>query len=350
MIEKTRNPKIVIFNVNWLGDVLFSTPAIRLIRQSYRDAFISCIIPPRCREVLEGNPNLDEIIIYDDKGKHKGIFGKLKLIAELRRSKFDKGFLFHRSFTRALILFLAGVSERIGYANKKRDLLLTAKFRAPDIAKVHRADYYLGVVKAYLGLPPKSGLKLDFFISQKDISRLDCLLKENGIKESDIIVVLNPGGNWPQKRWPKENFASLAKKLVENYNMRVIISGADKDIALGEEIAALSKVEIYNFCGKLTLKEAAALAKIAKVFISGDSGPLHIAYAVGAKVIGLYGPTSIVITGPYQAGNASVIQKDVGCDVPCYEEGCEELRCMKAITVEEVLKEVSSVMCQVSRD
>lgn len=341
--SEIRNPKlkIVVFNVNWLGDVLFSTPAIGLIRQAYPDAFIACIIPPRCREILEGNHNLDEIIIYDEAGKHKSVSGKLRFINELRREKFNKGFLFHRSFTRALIFFLAGISERIGYANKKRNLFLTAKIDPPDIGKVHRADYYLGIVRAYLNAPSEFELKLDFF-SQKEVLRVDSLLKENGIKEGDIVVALNPGGNWPQKRWPKENFASLAKKLVENYDAKVVITGADKDISLGEEIAALSKNKIYNFCAKLTLKEMAALAKIAKVFISGDSGPLHVAYAIGAKVIGLYGPTSVLITGPYHADNAVVIQRDVGCDIPCYEERCKELCCMKAITVEEVLAQVIS--------
>lgn len=336
--------KIVIFNVNWLGDVLFSTPAIGLIRQSYPEAFIACIIPPRCKEILEGNPNIDEIIIYDEKGGHRGLPGKLKFIFSLRRRRFDKGFLFHRSLTRALILFLAGAGERIGYAAKKRAFLLTTKLVSPDNDKMHRADYYLDIVKAYLGITKELNLRLDFFIGEKDRLFVKKLLEENDIKDDDFIAVLNPGGNWLQKRWPKDNFASLAKKLTDRYNAKVVISGAQKDKSLADEIAALAGVKIYNFCAKTNLKEAGELARRARVFISGDSGPLHIAYASGANVIGLYGPTSLLVTGPYHTDKAVIIQKDVGCVIPCYEDKCADLCCMKAITVEDVLEKLEFIL------
>ncbi|MDP1853335.1 MAG: lipopolysaccharide heptosyltransferase II [Candidatus Omnitrophota bacterium] len=368
--------RIVIFNVNWLGDVLFSTPAIKLLKQSYPGAFISCIIPPHCREILEGNPNLDEIIIYDEKGMHRSIFGKIRFIFSLRKGKFDKGFLFHRSFTRALILFLAGVKERIGYANKKRAFLLTGNVIAYNKDKMHRADYYFDLVKSYLNFSryrkvyntfltteisqgkslesaneiggrnfsKETDFKLDFFIPEKERTSAEKILADSGIVKDEPFVVFNPGGNWLAKRWIMKNFADLAQRLVGECKIKVIISGSEKDAVLAEGISALTKVKLCNFCGKLTLKQAAALAKMARVFISGDSGPLHIAYASGASVIGLYGPTATLITGPYHAGNAVVIQKDVGCDIPCYKEGCQELRCMKAITVEDVLERIKTIV------
>ncbi len=107
--------RILIFNVNWMGDVLFSTATIRNIRYNFPDSFIACIIPERCEQVLEGNLHLDEIIIYDEKGKHKSLFSKLIFIRYLRQIKFDTVFLLHRSFSRALNTALAGIPERIGY-------------------------------------------------------------------------------------------------------------------------------------------------------------------------------------------------------------------------------------------
>src|SRR4030042_6140538 len=139
--------KILVFNVNWLGDVLFSTATIRNLRYNFPDSFIACIIPRRCYQVLESNPHLDEIIIYDEKGEHKSLLGKLRFIRYLRRIRFDTVFLLHRSFSRALITALAGIPERIGYYTKKRGFLLTRKIPPVGMNSLHRIDYYLNVIK-----------------------------------------------------------------------------------------------------------------------------------------------------------------------------------------------------------
>lgn len=111
MIQKKR---ILIVEVNWVGDVIFSTPFIRAVREAYPDAYIACLIHPRCKEMLESNPRIDELIVYDEEYGHKGLLGKLKLVLELRKKHFDVAFLLHRSFTKALITFLAGAKERWG--------------------------------------------------------------------------------------------------------------------------------------------------------------------------------------------------------------------------------------------
>ena len=109
-----KNKRVLIFNVNWLGDVLFSSAAIRNIRRNFPDSFIACIIPSRCYPVLKGNPNLDEIIIFDEKDRHKGVFTQLDFVRQLKDKQFDIVFLLHRSFTRALMCRLAGIPRRIG--------------------------------------------------------------------------------------------------------------------------------------------------------------------------------------------------------------------------------------------
>ena len=155
--------RILIFNVNWLGDVLFSTAVIRNIRYNFPNSFVACVIPERCFQILEGNPYLDEIIFFDERKNQRSLKEKLKFINLIKAKKFDKAFLLHRSFTRTLILWLAGVKERIGYTTKKRAFLLTKKISPPDRDSLHRIDYYLGVIKG-------AGLKvidkhLDFFIN-----------------------------------------------------------------------------------------------------------------------------------------------------------------------------------------
>ncbi len=139
--------RILIFNVNWLGDVLFSTAAIRAVRATYPESFIACAIPARCYQILEGNPHLDEVIIFDEKGSHRTLVGKIAFMRFLGKKKFDTVFLLHRSFSRALLCALAGIGRRIGHATKKRGFLLTTKVVPPARDSVHRIDYYLTVME-----------------------------------------------------------------------------------------------------------------------------------------------------------------------------------------------------------
>ncbi|HDZ77015.1 MAG TPA: lipopolysaccharide heptosyltransferase II [Candidatus Omnitrophica bacterium] len=335
--------KILIFNVNWLGDVLFSTPAIKLIRKIYPHAFIACIVPPRCKEILEENPNLDEIIVFDERGIHRSIWEKLKFIKLLYRKKFNKAFLFHRSFTRALVLYLARIPERIGYYTKKRFYLLTSAIKSPDTSKMHRADYYLYIVAEHEKYTGEINFKPDFFISQNDKEIVAALLKEEGVGDNDFTVVLNPGGNWTQKRWPKENFSVLSAVLIRDYGAKIILTGAAKDKDLADEIANLSGMPLINLCGKTNLKQLAALMQKVDVVVSNDSGPLHIGSSVGAKIIGIFGPTSILLTGPYKIDNSKTISRDVGCAIPCYKQGCSDIRCMKAVTIDDVLDVIKKI-------
>jgi lipopolysaccharide heptosyltransferase II len=334
--------KILIFNVNWLGDVLFSTATIRNIRQNFPDSFIACIIPPRCQPVLEGNPYLDEIIIFDEEKEHKGLFGKLKFVSYLKKIKFDTVFLLHRSFSRAWITLLAGIPERIGYYTPKRGFLLTKNIKPIDANSLHRIDYYLNIIKD-AGLKV-SDRKTDFFVGDKDLESVDKFLNDHGISEDDFLVGINPGGNWNPKRWPKDYFIELARSLIKEFSAKVIITGGSKDLPLAEEIRTAVEGQAILACGIFNLKQSAVLYQIFNSFITADTGPLHIANAVGAKnIIALFGPTHPAITGPVPQDNITILQKDVGCKIPCYVVNCQDNRCMKAITPEEAMEKIRYV-------
>jgi len=332
---------ILLVNVNWLGDVLFSTPAIRAIRKAFTSSSISCMIVPRVKEILEDNPNIDELIIYDEEGMHKSLLAKVKFIAQLKKKKFDLVILFHRSFTRTLICYLAGIPTRVGYSTFKRAFLLTQKIK-PQIRSMHRIDYLSNIVNA-IGIETDNSF-CDFFIQDSNRVFVDKFLFNAGIKQDDTIVVLNPGGNWQPKRWMKENFARLADKLITDFNLKVIISGGLKDIDLVGQITKLMNQKPVVACGRLTLKQLGALFEKAKLVISADSSPLHIAASLGTKIIGLYGPTSVDITGPRGRGYIKIIQKSIGCKIPCYDSECIDFRCMKVITAKDVLDEVYKVI------
>ena len=336
--------RILIVNVNWIGDTLFSTPFIRSVRDAYPDSYIACLLHPRCKEMLDLNPRLNEIIIYDEEGEHKGILGKLKLIIALRRKKFDTAFLLHRSFTKALITFFAGIKERIGYPTKRRAMLLT-KTIEENAEELHKVEYFLNIARAS-GLEPASK-SYEFFISDSDKKFISALLCKSGVLEKDKVVVLCPGGNWDPKRWPKESFAKLADALSEKFCAKIVISGAKKDVKLAEEIERMMKTKPVITAGKTTLKQLGALFTQVDLVIANDTGPMHLAVAMKAKTIALFGPTSPLLTGPYGEGRYRVISKNDTCDIPCYDITCAGNRCMAAIKVEDVLKEASGMLADV---
>ena len=250
---------ILLMNVNWLGDVLFSTPAIKALKRESEGGRIYVLIHPRCLQMLENNPNIDELIIYDEDGIHKGIFGKLKLIRELKRKNIEVAYLLHRSFTRALIAYLSGIPKRVGYFYKKRSIFLTDNIKLKDVRKVHRADFYLGVLEGSGIKVTEQDKKIEFYINDEDRLAVAGILKKEGIGDTEDIIVLNPGANWLPKRWSAENFASLADNLIEQYSKRLIISGSKNDQGLVDEIASLMKNTSINLSGKTNLKQLAAL-------------------------------------------------------------------------------------------
>jgi lipopolysaccharide heptosyltransferase II len=337
-----KNKHILIFNVNWLGDVLFSTATIRNIRHNFPDSFLACIIPSRCYPILKGNPHLDEIIIFDEEDRHKSILAKLKLVQYLKAKKFDAVFLLHRSFTRALICRIADIPERIGYYTKKRGFLLTKKIIAPDANTIHRIDYYLNIIE-------QAGLKVEdrypeFFISEEDAKFVEDFLNKNLIKKEDFLVAINAGGNWQPKRWNKEYWAILADRLIRDFKAKVMITGSQNDLVLAKEIKDLMMAKPIIASGIFSLKHFGALARRADLFITADSGPLHIANAAGCKrIIALFGPTHPSITGPYPQKNVTILSKDVGCKIPCYVVNCRDNRCMKAITPDDVIEKIKSL-------
>ncbi len=331
--------KILIFNINWLGDVLFSTATIRNIRRNYPDSFIACIIPSRCYPILKGNPHLDELIIFDEKERQRSSLAKLRFVQLLKSKKFDVVFLLHRSFTRALICRLAGIPQRVGYYTKKRGFLLTKRIKPVARDALHRIDYYLNIIE-------KAGLKvedryLEFFIDDKDANFIEDFLDKKSIGKDEFLVAINPGGNWLPKRWPEVNWAILADKLITEFGARVIITGSYTDIYAAQKIRDLMKEKPIIASGVFNLKQLGALCKRLDLFITADTGPLHIANALGAKrIIALFGPTSPEITGPYPLKNTAILSKDVGCKIPCYVVRCKDNRCMKAVTPEDVIEKI----------
>lgn len=336
--EYSARERVLIVEVNWMGDVLFSTPAIRAVRKKYPGAYLCALVVGRCKEILLGNNYLDEVMVLDEGGRHKGILGKLRLVLELRKRKFTIAYLMRPSLTRTLCVFLAGARRRIGFNGKKGSFFLTERVALPK-EEFHRADiYYYFVTKARI---PEGERYYDFFILNDDKKYIEDFLAKYGVREDKNLVILHVGGNWNLKLWPKENFARLIDELMREYNVNIIISGSFKDYGIAQEIVAMAKHNVLNACGLTTLKQLGVLFKKSDLVISADSGPLHVAMAMGARGIALFGPTSPQITGPFGKGDFSVLRNnDIKCVIPCYNLGCKDNICMSSIKVEDVLSEI----------
>lgn len=336
--------RILIIHPNWRGDVLFSTALLRALKNKFPAASISSLIVPRCSEILQGNPDIDEIIFQQETRGLNNFLRGFRHISLLRPKRFDIAFLLTPSFTRSLLIFLARIPLRVGYKKGRKSIFLNKKINPPK-ADVHRAEYFLNL--AYF-LKIEREKNYYFFVSNQDEKWADDFLNKNKIDKQNFLVIMNPGGNWELKRWPPENFARLGDKLIERYKARVLITGSEKDKKLAEKIFSLMQNKPILAAGKTTLKQLGALFKKANLVIANDSGPMHIAVALDCPVIALFGPTSSQITGPYgNDKNYRVIQKGSPPFLPCYGSICPQERSMDEISVDEVLAKIDQIeeMC-----
>lgn len=331
--------KILIVTKNWLGDVLFEIPAIQALRENFPQARIAALAPQRCQEILEAVPALDEIRIFDERETERSIFSKIRFIAWLRKEKFDKVFLFHRSFTRALLAWLGGIPERIGYETPKRKKILTIAVPEPS-KPLHQVDYFLVLLK-WAGLRVKFGTDYEFFYRRGDDTQALHLLETKGLKEK-AFVVFHLGANWEPKKWPAGHFARLARLISENFSCPIVLTGTSEDEPVAEAIMNQApQTGLVSLCGKTSLGVLGALYQKAAFVVSGDSGPLHIASGVGTPVVALFGPTSPELTGPRGIGKKVILQFiPKGCSVPWKGKVLPPGGWMEKILPEEVFRKI----------
>lgn len=296
--------KILIVTKNWLGDVLFQLPAIQAVRNHYPKAEITCMTPERCLEVLRAHPAVDHLISFDERTTHRSPASKWRIIAALRKTKWDKAYLFHRSNSRALLLALGGVRQRIGFGSAGR-FFLTKGYAEPSRGG-HHADHMLELLRLDGITVPARGV-YQFYYSPEAKKRALRLLEREGLKEGKYAA-FHLGANWEPKRWPPEHFANLADRIHDTLGLSVIVTGAAADQPLWDVFRKnVRKARVISFVGVTTLEETGALFRRASFLVTGDSGPMHVASGVGIPVLALFGPTHPEISGPRGTGLTEVL-------------------------------------------
>jgi len=299
--------KIIVVMKNWLGDLLFQMPALDLIKRKYPSAEIFCVAPERCREILEAHPAVSGFLSFDEKSTHCSWLARMRFLGGLRKNgPWDQGYLFHRSRTRALLLMLAGVKERIGYG-KGRKLFLTTAVKEPE-GRLHQLDYFMDLMKG-AGYETPAQPVYQFYFKPEDEAKAGVILSENGLGASSKYICFHLGANWEPKRWPPTHFAVLAEKIDERWHLPVVVTGSAQDRPLFEEfLRRVKSSKVIDLVGKTPLRVSSVIYKNAICLVTGDSGPMHIASGVGARVIALFGPTDPQLTGPRGTWESLVLQ------------------------------------------
>ncbi|MEO5801987.1 MAG: lipopolysaccharide heptosyltransferase II [Verrucomicrobiota bacterium] len=360
--------KILIRGVNWLGDAVMSTPALQRLREAKPEAHITLLTHEKLADLWLDHPALDAVLTFanNESAWHVG--------QKLRREKFDIGLALPNSHRSAIELWAAGIPQRIGYTRLGRNLFLTKsiqprtgaiEMRKRSVAEIkalvegrntkknerlplqgHHIFQYLHLVAA-LGAKPDP-IAPQLFVSEKEISAFRTRL--SGISDShpSLWLGLNPGADYgPAKRWPTERFIAAALEVHQKTNCGWIIFGA-KDSATAQVAGALEKKLGRNFAtnlsGKTTLRELCAGLKFCKLVLTNDTGPMHVAAAVGTPVVVPFGSTSAELTGPSLSENNGIIRASVPC-APCFLRECPiDFRCMNSIEVDHVVSACLSIL------
>ncbi|MFO8084699.1 MAG: lipopolysaccharide heptosyltransferase II [Desulfobacterales bacterium] len=332
-----RIENLLIRSANWIGDAVMTTPAVRAVRKNFPDAQISLLAKPWVAPVFENNPHIDHVLLYDAKRASE----TFKMAGMLEQHFFDGAILFQNAFEAAWVAWLAKIPVRIGYDTDLRKILLSHPVRrSSSMLKLHQIHYYNGILEG-AGLN-SDGMRLELYLSSEDRRSASKILKNCGIGKTDRFVGINPSAVFGSaKQWFPERFAEVSDRLNEKFGTKTVIFGGPLDKDLGENILSMMKTEAVNLSGKTTLNEAMALLALCRLFITNDSGLMHIAAALNVPQVAIFGSTNFSVTAPWSS-MARVVRSRVVCS-PCMKRQCVfgHKECMTSIRVEKVF----SVAC-----
>jgi heptosyltransferase II len=328
--------RMVIRTPNWVGDAVMSTPFLRAVRKNFPQAHITLLAKPWVAPVYANNPHIDRILAYDAAGHHRGLAGKFRLAKDLRKHDFDLALLLQNAFEAAFIAWMAAIPIRLGYDTDARKMLLTHPVhRYPSLKRLHQIDYYQEILKG-ANLIATPG-EMEIFITDAEKCQAAQRIRTRGYSGSACVIGINPGAAFgTAKRWFSSRFAELCNRLKSIPDVCFMIFGGPGEEELGKNIAASVGDACINLCGKTSLREAIAMIDQCRLFVTNDSGLMHVAAALHIPQIAIFGSTDHTTTSP-RSHLSHIIRMPVACS-PCMKPDCPiDHRCMDAVTVDHVL-------------
>jgi heptosyltransferase-2 len=341
--------RIVVRGTNWVGDAVMTVPALRELRRLLPNTHITLATRAFAEGIFKGADFLDDLLLYDrEPGESSSVFRKAR---EWRRRRFDLTVLFQNAFEAALIAWMARVPNRIGYATQRRGRLLTHPLPLPEWhGSRHESFYYLNIVAQLETLLHGASKILDCepvfdlnVTSDRQTEGRD-ILHAHGMRDGSPIVALCPGSiNSRAKRWPAERYAALADRFIEETGANVLLIGSAAELDVSLEVSKHMRREPLILTGKTDLAQAVAILSLVDLLVTNDTGPAHIASALGRPTLVIFGPTNPLTTRPLSAV-AEIVRHPPDC-APCMLRDCPiDHRCMTAITPDEVFARACALL------
>lgn len=344
---------ILIVKMSAVGDVVHTLPALNAIRKHYPDARIEWLVEEAASDLVKGHQALDRVLVSERKRWIRGLSSSsclnsvsesFRFVKKLRQTNYDLIFDFQGLLKSGVLIGLARGKRKIGYDKGMEHMEQSYRFlneRVPPVSMDNHALLRSMMLLDYLGIP-SSEISFGLPVGDRNRDMADKLLARYRVKQRKPLVAIHPVAKWETKLWNNEKFSSLADKLIERYGAEVVFTGNEADGRTIECIVSNMKSKAANLAGETTLKTLAALYEKIDFLVSPDTGPMHVAAALGRPVVALFGPTAPWRTGPVGNGH-QVVQTQIDCS-PCFKRTCKTVDCMEKITVEQVLESVEAIL------
>jgi predicted lipopolysaccharide heptosyltransferase III len=342
--------RVLLVRLREIGDVVFTTPVVRALRQRYPDAHISYVVEPHAAPVVRGNPHIDDLIIAPRIRGLRGLAADIRLGRSLRAKRFDLAIDFHGGPRAALLTWLSSARERVGYEVVGRSWIYTRRVARPRALRArHSVENQSDLLTAIgIGALDRIAHPVEMAVERQAAAEVQERLSAAGVGVGERLVVIHISAGNPFRRWPVDHFIALAAAIARQPQMRVILtSGPSEQEAAARVVDAARAVlgaalaDRIVSCGEFSLDQLRALVDRAALYIGGDSGPLHIAATSRVPIVGLYGPTLPARSAPWRDPSiplASVEPNPLPCR-PCDQRVCApgDFRCLTSIGPEQVL-------------
>ena len=336
-LEKTPQ-RILVKEVNWLGDVVISLPALRTVRQAFPAATLTLLVRQELASFFDGAEWVDAVIPYTVRRGVRGLADQRRIVAEIRLGRFDVAILFPRSFRSAFWTALARVPLRAGFTADSRGVLLTHKVARPsELFTDHQAHEYLYMLDRTLGVRGRLGNNVLDLHRPHQVAMRDWLTTRRRRATGKLIALAVGAAYGPAKEWPAPRYAAVIDALSAQYGAECVLIGAPTERRKCEDVARASRAGALVAAGQTSVGQAMALLSLCDGFAGNDSGPMHVAGALGIPTVGIYGSTH-----PHRARplgpRTRVLYHRIACS-PCMERTCRfgHYDCLKRIDPEEVV-------------
>jgi heptosyltransferase II len=340
--------RVLIVQTAFLGDVVLTLPLIATLQQHFPGVQVEVLTVPAHAAVLQQQPGIHRVIAYDKRGKQRGMRGFLAVMRQIQARRYDVVLAPHRSLRTALLVAWSRASRRIGFARWWTRWAYTTTVPRP--VKGHEVERNVHLLRALGVYTVSPAARLRLRVTPAARQTAAAYFTRGGIAAQDVVVGLIPGSQWGTKRWPAERFAALIDHLASRQALQCALIGGPQDRSIAEAIRARCTVPVLDLIGQTTLQELPACLERCAVVVSNDTGPMHIAAAVGRPIVALFGPTTAEMGfAPY-----GVPWEDVSVTLacrPCHAHGPQRCplshwRCMMELSVERVAASVQRLLCR----